>query len=168
LEVGAGEYESGYVVLAQVLLQTGLVKRVPTRLEDRDLVRAERLSVAGEEPVVVELSVRAGKQLGRQLHARPCAQQDLRAGLNEAAAGGLDVAAVGFAYADDVHDRGLGSSEWIGEPAHARERRGGSGNWERAAVENVALGVDRDQRGGVELRFGVTSPTLGSLAKGAV
>jgi hypothetical protein len=129
------------------------VEGAPARLVDDGLPRAERLDAPAQQQLGIERGalVLVGQQLGRELRAMRRRREDRPAALDQAPPAQIDVLAVGSVEADDVDDGPLGGSERLDELPHLRQRLRGAGDLEAAAVEDIALRIDRQQGGRGEI-----------------
>jgi hypothetical protein len=113
------------------------------------------LELAGDQQLGIELDVRVGQQLPRQLRSFGVRAENPGSLLDHLPPAEIDIAAVGPEEPHDVDDRSLRVPERFGECADVGKRSRRSRNLERLPIEYVPLHVDRDQGAAVEFQLGV-------------
>src|SRR5438094_2079637 len=135
-----------------MIFQRGAIESSPARLVDHHLARAERLHATGEKKLAVERHARFRHEFGSQLGSRSTCGQHARPLLHRVTTAKVDVAAVGFVQANDVHDRQTSIAKRLEQRAHAWQNSRCTWDLQRATIEHVPLRVDRYQCRSAELR----------------
>ncbi len=136
-------------------LQSGAEEGAPARLVDGPLVRGQLLQLSAEQSRRIQSTPRRRSHLGDELAARRSGAKRSPSRLDACSPTRVDVAAVLEVEADHMHDRTPGASRGAHDAPKRRQDPCGPESAERASAAGVGLGVDRDQRRPVPVRFGV-------------
>ena len=142
-KVAAREHECGDAILAQVVLERRSVERPPARLVHRHLARTKRLHATREQQLVVEA------QIGR-LSSAICVPD--APGFNTGMPSSRTATPTEIGIAAHRVDTRAPRARSVGRGGDTRAAARSSAatpprspRLERAAVQHIALGIDRDQ-----------------------